>query len=537
MSAVPAPRGRAAPRRAQAPRIVLGDEPQFYGPIPVGPWSIGDKHLSDRAKVVLGALGILGRGSQTWVQATIEEVALAGGHSARKARQGLAELAEKGLIAWEAIGDRFRILFRLRGKGDAGPTPPAPRLAPAPDPAPECVPDRVPICVPDRVAVRPPHTPSVLEREGIDDEKPACAGETESSSSDRSSQDTEPTEDVVHEPNYNPNAPLQESPDEDELIDAFCQRCIDLWGIASRSEIGRDVVEYGESLVDYALDQCERMPERPGSYAYARAIMRRQKAAGAAMGDVKPRSERIPASVGMQNYNPGPSLTERGEEARREQAEREREDRLKSAWAGLDEADRESIRAAVKAANPWVHWPSLLEALHLDELERRLASPPEKTPAAGSLAKVPPPPGPEMYCVRTSASYDLSADGSRPDGEHKTPHPAPRDSDPVPPPSGGAPATEATPAPARGGGRVRTPDRVGVPASEPDPSPPARRPAAAAGPKLLAALAAHRESGRASVPAGPPSIAPHRSPAVESDHLDSGGQRISAGPATYHRRE
>ena len=59
----------------------------------------------------------------------------------------------------------------------------------------------------------------------------------------------------------------------------------------------------------------------------------------------------------------------------RDEAERDkaREERLRAAWRDLTEAEREAIRAAVKAENPGMsRWPNLLEPLYLAVLEARL---------------------------------------------------------------------------------------------------------------------------------------------------------------------
>jgi hypothetical protein len=55
--------------------------------------------------------------------------------------------------------------------------------------------------------------------------------------------------------------------------------------------------------------------------------------------------------------------------------ERAREAKLRAAWAGLAESEREAIRAAVKAENPGLsRWPNVLEPLCLAALEVRMAS-------------------------------------------------------------------------------------------------------------------------------------------------------------------
>jgi hypothetical protein len=56
--------------------------------------------------------------------------------------------------------------------------------------------------------------------------------------------------------------------------------------------------------------------------------------------------------------------------------ERAREARLRAAWAGLAESEREAILAAVKAENPGLsRWPNLLEPTCLAALEVRMAGP------------------------------------------------------------------------------------------------------------------------------------------------------------------
>jgi hypothetical protein len=58
------------------------------------------------------------------------------------------------------------------------------------------------------------------------------------------------------------------------------------------------------------------------------------------------------------------------EEARRDKA---REERLRAAWERLPEAEREAIRAAVRAEHPGIgRWKNMLEPLYLAALEARL---------------------------------------------------------------------------------------------------------------------------------------------------------------------
>ena len=53
--------------------------------------------------------------------------------------------------------------------------------------------------------------------------------------------------------------------------------------------------------------------------------------------------------------------------------DRAREERLRAAWERLTEAERESIRAAVKSENPGIgRWKNLLEPLYLAALEARM---------------------------------------------------------------------------------------------------------------------------------------------------------------------
>src|SRR5262249_28671936 len=55
------------------------------------------------------------------------------------------------------------------------------------------------------------------------------------------------------------------------------------------------------------------------------------------------------------------------------QHDKAREERLRAAWDRLPEAEREAIRAAVKAENPGVgRWKNMLEPLYLAALEARM---------------------------------------------------------------------------------------------------------------------------------------------------------------------
>ena len=66
--------------------------------------------------------------------------------------------------------------------------------------------------------------------------------------------------------------------------------------------------------------------------------------------------------------NKNPAVTEPDDRAR--------EARLRVAWEGLPESEREAIRAAVKAENPGLwRWPNMLEPLYLTALEVRMAGP------------------------------------------------------------------------------------------------------------------------------------------------------------------
>jgi hypothetical protein len=399
MSAVP--RRRPGPGCAP-PRVVLGDGPspadaEFYGLVPAGPIAISDKLLSDRAKVVVTALCVLARGSHTWVQASVEEIAVAAGFSARKAAKGLAELAEARIIEWESIGRRFRVLFRLRGRDD-GDTPPAPFIAPAPAPAPECapvcVPKRVPVSVPKRVAESPPLSTPVLVRDQKDDERPACAGESSSFESRR--EEPTRTEGVVHEPDYNPHAPLDEPGDqatEDEIHEDLARRVMDLFGAVNRHQLREDIREHGEIALDVALDICERMPEPPRGYGYVRGILKNQRAEQPEIGRAKTRSERFPAAK-MQNYNPGPD---------------------------------EPVRPATgQERAAWRDWRASFRAINGDP------PPPvrEKIPAAGPHANVPPPPAAGISVHRTSESYPSEGGSASPSTGNRTPHHAVRDASP-----------------------------------------------------------------------------------------------------------
>ena len=84
------------------------------------------------------------------------------------------------------------------------------------------------------------------------------------------------------------------------------------------------------------------------------------------------------------------------------QHDKAREERLRAAWERLPEADREAIRAAVKAENPGVgRWKNMLEPLCLAALEARMNQPaigptsspgPRPAPASASSSPTPGPP-------------------------------------------------------------------------------------------------------------------------------------------------
>ena len=87
----------------------------FFGKIPATPWRLCSKDLTDRAKVVLGALTILARGRSGWIRATQREIAEACGKSVRAVQRAIRELVSKEIVHWEAIGRNFVFLFQLRG--------------------------------------------------------------------------------------------------------------------------------------------------------------------------------------------------------------------------------------------------------------------------------------------------------------------------------------------------------------------------------------------------------------------------------------
>ena len=417
----PRSRPRAAaprrPRRAFRAPSLTATADEFYGQVPVGP--IARRDLSDRAKVVLAALCGLGRSSTTWLRASLEEIALAAGHSAKKVRRGLAELTTRGVIEWDSIGQRFRILFRLRGQHETGPSAPAPAIAAGPagetvpethKREPEWEPKREPVWEPKRAERPSPHTPVLFEREK-EIESPACEGTTTIVSTHSAGSG----EDDVHEPNYNPRAPLDEpddQPTEDELLDAIAQRVIDLFGAANREWIRADVREFGEVAMEHALDKCERLPSPPRGYAYVRAILRNARDEGAEIGRPKTRSERFPAGHGQQNYNPGkPAPPEPPTAA--ELAEMIANAHGADYW--LAKMQHAALRGMVASG--------LISAadVPLDVLDPLK---PEKKPASGCLGKVPPTPAAEMYGPSVSAeSYPPVRGGTRP----KTELPAPQD--------------------------------------------------------------------------------------------------------------
>lgn len=278
--------------------------PEFFGLVPAGP--IADRNLSDRAKVELAALAVLARGSRTWVHATLEEIALAAGHSVRKVREGLRELTAAGLVEWESIGAKFRVLFRLRGRDEIGPSPEAPRLAENAEAEPDMLPVSLPVCVRNEP---PPRTPYKEDRELRDNDDRARPPETGGTSllslmgSPESGDAGGGEEAPVHEPDYHPQLPGDDD-GESERLDALVDRCEDIFGYTDRERIAGLVRRFGIARVEAAAAVAERRSPRPSSLGYLAGILENWRSQGI---EVKaPGQRRKRKEPPMQNYNPGP---------------------------------------------------------------------------------------------------------------------------------------------------------------------------------------------------------------------------------------
>ena len=85
-------------------------------------------------------------------------------------------------------------------------------------------------------------------------------------------------------------------------------------------------------------------------------------------GDTKPAADKA------KRLNAAAQAQRRASEEDQDQRDKAREARLRAAWERLTEAEREAIRAAVKAQNPGLgRWKNLIEPLCLTALEARMA--------------------------------------------------------------------------------------------------------------------------------------------------------------------
>lgn len=446
MSAMPRPRSgvdRALPRRLptlDAP----ADAGEFFGLVPAGP--LRRKDLSDRAKVAMAGLCVVARGSRTWVQASVADVMAATGHSERKTRQGLRELTSAGVIEWDTIGEKFRVLFRLRGPGESGPSAPAPRIAPDPDPnGSQTGAETDPKRAPKRSESPAPHTPLVLEREMGE-----ATGEGE------------------------PAGPVEPSDPIPDDVAELVRRAAAVFGVVSPADVRAHAARFGADAVGAAISHCRGRGARDFG-AYTLPILEEWEREGAVI------SAREPAP--MQNYNPGPK------------------------YKPIPAEERAGLR----------DWRKLVP--------RDDPGPAQETPAAGPLGKDPPPPVRELSDVpAATVSYRETVFTTRVRGDRlPIAHPSPRDSDPVPPPTGGDSSIDRTQAAGpRGGGRVAAGAR-GAAASE------ARSPAPRGG--------AQPGPARGARAAGSPGPGLPRPSDPESDGAGPGRQRLSGPRPAFHPRE
>jgi hypothetical protein len=266
----------------------------------------------------------------------------------------------------------------------------------------------------------------------------------------------------------------------EELIDDLVRRSVEAFAYASRSEVEEAVREYGELAVEIALDKCLSMEPRPSTFRYALGMLRNWRKADATVGRPTPKRATPEPRV---NHNPGPK------------------------YEPVPPEERASLRDWRKFLPPGCHVP-----------------PAREKPAAGPLAKVPPPPVPEIPDISAPAqSYREQEFTARGVASPRVAHPAPGGSNPAPPPIGGAsPRSDIAPGPAAGGRSGRGDRGDGDPNSRPSPGPPAG--ARACAPPGVVAV-------------GPAVSALLRRPGVESDPGDGARQRRSGDAPAPHRRE
>jgi hypothetical protein len=268
--------------------------PEFYGPIPQSIWR--RKDISLRAKVILGALGLLCRGSKTWCHASIEMIAIECGLSARVTRKGLAELTAKGVIVWEAIEEKFQVLFRLRGK-DELPDSPAPRIAPDPISEPKREPKREPIWEPKRVTVVvPPPDPPIGER-----------ASHESSESERKEKKTDGqfahAESASQSVSFDSGEECEDHDPHRYVIDTACSMFDD----ATEAKVRLAIDKFGDDVEIVLERAANREMGPPDSWGWVLVTLegRRREGAAGSRPTPKPTPKVTTPLPPQQNYNPG----------------------------------------------------------------------------------------------------------------------------------------------------------------------------------------------------------------------------------------
>lgn len=269
-------------------RILPGGDPSpdiadYFGQVPAGPVARTD--ISDRAIRILVALCILARRSRTWVSATIEEIAVAAGCSAKKTRQGLRELTSATVIEWDSIGGQFRVLFRLKGRGESGTSAPAPRVAPEAIPTHKPVPVWEPKWEPKR---EPVSAASSLLFEKREKEQSDIARRTDEISLPKN-------QEPAPQPDLEPIT-------DDEIVQALIAQAIAVFTEVNPADVAAAVARHGAIAVEAAIEKCSRRSPRPSTFRYTLPMLEEWRTAGTVV-TMRLKGEQEPV---RQNYNPGP---------------------------------------------------------------------------------------------------------------------------------------------------------------------------------------------------------------------------------------
>lgn len=155
-----------------------------------------------------------------------------------------------------------------------------------------------------------------------------------------------------------------------ELVDALRER-----GVTART--ARELVEaHPETLIRTKIEvfdwlvknEDRRVGKNPAGYLVASIRSDYQTPV-----DFQARAKQAEAAAEVRAAAEARSRRDKAEAREQAERDRDREQRLRAAWDGLAETDREAIRAAVKAENPGIgRWKTVLEPLCLTALEARL---------------------------------------------------------------------------------------------------------------------------------------------------------------------